>query len=367
MFESKINRGRANGYAPLDGDGKVSLSHLPDVVGVAGTSGTSGVNGSQGLNGTPGTSGTSGESGTSGTSGISGTSGESGTSGVDGTSGESGTSGVDGTSGTSILLDSTLTFDNNIIEGNVFGTTGTQITISQGYNGNVNINSNTIQVTDNEETSAVQVGWIIRFYNGTTQTVLANSVPSGQIYRNIQFEDVVNLIPAYPLTIESPDYQLGSDAFVELKVGEHSIVLGDDGILKLNNGLGEIYADDENYSVRIGTSAENVAPNAQIILGIGNETLKIKAGPPLREWTFGENGNFNLTGSINGARNLATTGSNTFIGNQTISGSLMISGSGSLNGSNIVSSNTVMKMETISSASYAALNPPVSGTLYIII
>jgi hypothetical protein len=256
-------------------------------------------------------------------SGNGGTAGESGTSGVDGTSGESGTSGVDGTSGTSILLDSTLTFDNNIIEGNVFGTTGTQITISQGYTGNVNINSNTIQVTDNEETSAVQAGWIIRFYNGTTQTVLANSVPSGQIYRNIQFEDVVNLIPAYPLTIESPDYQLGSDAFVELKVGEQSIVLGDDGILKLNNGFGEIYADDENYSVRIGTSAENVAPNSQIILGVGNEVLKIKSGPPLREWTFGENGDFNLTGSINGARNLATTGSNQFNGNQTITGSLI--------------------------------------------
>ena len=45
----------------------------------------------------------------------------------------------------------------------------------------------------------------------------------------------------------------------------------------------------------------------------------------------------------------------------------MISGSGSLNGSNIVSSNTIMKIETISSASYAALTPPVSGTLYIII
>ncbi len=48
MFESKINRGKANGYTPLDGDGKVSLSHLPDVVGVAGTSGTSGVSGTSG-------------------------------------------------------------------------------------------------------------------------------------------------------------------------------------------------------------------------------------------------------------------------------------------------------------------------------
>jgi hypothetical protein len=62
MFESKINRGRANGYAPLNGDGKVGLNYLPDVVGVAGTSGTSGRDGSQGSSGATGTSGTSGTS-----------------------------------------------------------------------------------------------------------------------------------------------------------------------------------------------------------------------------------------------------------------------------------------------------------------
>lgn len=63
----------------------------------------------------------------------------------------------------------------------------------------------------------------------------------------------------------------------------------------------------------------------------------------------------------------ATTGSNTFIGNQIISGSLLIDGSGSLNGNFLVSSNTIQLIETISSASYAELSPPVSGTLYIII
>ena len=31
MFESKINRGKANGYAPLDGSGKVPLSKLPPI------------------------------------------------------------------------------------------------------------------------------------------------------------------------------------------------------------------------------------------------------------------------------------------------------------------------------------------------
>ena len=80
MFESKINRGKANGYAPLDGSGKVSLSHLPDVVGQAGTSGTSGVNGTSGINGTNGVNGSSGETGTAGSSGTSGVNGTSGTS-----------------------------------------------------------------------------------------------------------------------------------------------------------------------------------------------------------------------------------------------------------------------------------------------
>jgi hypothetical protein len=65
--------------------------------------------------------------------------------------------------------------------------------------------------------------------------------------------------------------------------------------------------------------------------------------------------------------NNAWATSKTLEGDYTITGSLDIVGSGSLNGDNIVSSNTIMKIETISSASYAALNPPVSGTLYIII
>lgn len=65
--------------------------------------------------------------------------------------------------------------------------------------------------------------------------------------------------------------------------------------------------------------------------------------------------------------NNAWATSKTLEGDYTITGSLNIEGSGSLNGDNIVASNTIMKIETISSASYAALNPPVSGTLYIII
>jgi hypothetical protein len=58
---------------------------------------------------------------------------------------------------------------------------------------------------------------------------------------------------------------------------------------------------------------------------------------------------------------------NSLSGSYQLTGSLNITGSATLNNSNIVSSNTIMKIETISSASYAALTPPVSGTLYIII
>ena len=62
----------------------------------------------------------------------------------------------------------------------------------------------------------------------------------------------------------------------------------------------------------------------------------------------------------------ATTGSNTFIGNEIISGSLRVSGSATLNNNNLVSSPNLSSIQSITSASYAALTP-VSGTLYIII
>ena len=79
MFESKINRGRAGGYAPLDAEGKVPLDKT--YVGANGTAGTSGADGSFG---TDGSSGTSGSTGTSGSSGSSGSSGTSGSTGFDG-------------------------------------------------------------------------------------------------------------------------------------------------------------------------------------------------------------------------------------------------------------------------------------------
>jgi hypothetical protein len=84
-------------------------------------------------------------------------------------------------------------------------------------------------------------------------------------------------------------------------------------------------------------------------------------------WTKQEFISSSIINSLNSKTgSYATTGSNTFIGTETISGSLRISGSATLNNNNLVSSPNLSLIQTITSASYAALSP-VSGTLYIII
>ena len=210
MFESKLNRGKANGYAPLDSEGKVPLDltyvGADGTSGVSGTSGTSGLDGSQGLNGTPGSSGTSGESGSNGASGSS------------------------GTSGTSILLNSILEFNNNTIQGGNIGASGTIITIDQSYDARTDLNGNGVNVINNSTNNQVQSGWIVRFYDGTERTVIQSSAVSGLNYWGIQIDSNVNLDPAYPLTIESPDYNTGSNPYVELKAGNNSLVLDSGGI-----------------------------------------------------------------------------------------------------------------------------------------
>ena len=287
MFESKLNRGRANGYAPLDSEGKVPMDKT--YVGANGTSGTSGLNGSQGINGTAGTSGLSGNGfnwqGAWDPSGsyIGGTDvvsyeggsyikisgdGNSGSappddpvrwdtfveSGIQGTSGESGTHGTSGTSGTSILLDSNLSFTNNTIQGNNLNAAGTIISIAQSFDARTDLIGNGVNVINNSESSQVQIGWIVRFYDGTVRTVIGSSIPGGQSYRSIQIDQNVSLDPAYPLTIESPDYLVGDDPFVELKAGTSGWTFGIDGSLTLPNGDVIVDAASNGSSGTSGTS-----------------------------------------------------------------------------------------------------------------
>jgi hypothetical protein len=269
MFESKLNRGRANGYAPLDSEGKVPLDKTyvgaNGTSGISGTSGTSGLNGSQGLNGTSFSWYGNWDSTNyyqpnqvieyEGSTYIS-ISGDgnlnmdpsspeseywqlmaSGGTGSSGTSGETGASGTSGTSGTSILLDSNLSFTNNTIQGNNLNAAGTIITIAQTFDARTALIGNGVNVVNNSESSQVQIGWIVRFYDGTVRTVIGSSIPGGQSYRSIQIDQNVSLDPAYPLTIESPDYLVGDDPFVELKAGTNSLILDNNGFTTFPNDI----------------------------------------------------------------------------------------------------------------------------------
>jgi hypothetical protein len=121
--------------------------------------------------------------------------------------------------------------------------------------------------------------------------------------------------------------------------------------------------DTSLFTTEVVGYVNNNGPDAQLQLS--------KSGSVPVIWVYDYTATSDFPGNINiGYDNIigTTSGSlNVRNGNINVTGSLNISGSGSLNGSNIVSSNTIQKIETISSASYAALTPPVSGTLYIII
>lgn len=166
MFESKINRGKANGYAPLDGSGKVPLDKT--YVGANGTSGTSGISGTSGVNGSQGSNGVSG------TSGIDGT---NGTDGVDGTSGVSGEAGSSGTSGFSIDSGSFATTGSNTFIGN------------QTINGSLTIVTPSEGVPNSVSDWNGQGGWNQAFYSnlattggtGTGLTVNVTAEGSGYI------------------------------------------------------------------------------------------------------------------------------------------------------------------------------------------
>lgn len=93
---------------------------------------------------------------------------------------------------------------------------------------------------------------------------------------------------------------------------------------------------------------------------------------------YNDNGTWKLRahdGVTNGGKSLTETGNIVFDAdiisstseNIIIQGSISIQGTGSLNDENLLSSNTIQRIETITSASYASLDLPVSGTLYLVI
>ena len=303
MFESKINRGRANGYAPLNGDGKVGLNYLPDVVGGAGTSGTSGVNG---INGSQGSSGASGTNGLNGTNGSDGTSGTSGTSPFDGVD-----TGSFATTGSNIFIGNQSIAGNLNLSGSLNISSSLTISSTVVNNGTINaLNSDLIieggdiilsssNIPTNLTGSLGDINGTIKIDNNSIYYCSGSFVPE-------TYQIIVNQGMPYPTHVSIPKNQPGvpnlySNGFSIRTSGNTTYVLTG------------VYSDGDNWDCEI----DNL--NSNYLGGTQTMTLTWLDYEPTNIWTktdFGfERGKF------------ATTGSNTFVGNQTISGSLNVTGS----------------------------------------
>jgi hypothetical protein len=204
-------------------------------------------------------------------------------------------------------------------------------------------------------------------YNNTTKEVsYSNSISSSILISG-------SIVPSVAEGSYTSSFSLGSstNAWKDIWVSEGSINF----VNSLTGATSSISLNTTTNEIIVSNLSINTASLDSRIVAIENAALSASFFTSSIQFTSSFDERYTQTSSLNTftssfnaiSSSFAITGSNTFNGNQTITGSLMISGSGSLNGSNIVSSNTIQKIETISSASYAALTPPVSGTLYIII
>lgn len=79
---------------------------------------------------------------------------------------------------------------------------------------------------------------------------------------------------------------LGNVSGVSISASSNEWVFNPSGILTLNNGVAEIYADPIDGSVRISDAAELTAPSTHLILGGADAILTIQGGPPSKIWRF---------------------------------------------------------------------------------
>jgi hypothetical protein len=112
-----------------------------------------------------------------------------------------------------------ITFDDNEIQANPLDTVGTQITVNSNYIGATSQNSNVFNLTKSADTDQVLVGWIIRGDGGGPQTI-TNKIDNGSYW---SFFVAMGIQTEYPITIESPDYQVGSDPQLILTVAPDGV------------------------------------------------------------------------------------------------------------------------------------------------
>jgi hypothetical protein len=292
----------------------------------------------------------------SGASGTSGTSGVSGTSGLNGTFfGSSGTSGVNGSSGVGVAN----------YYGNFFST-GSQLVTGANIATTASLEStgdaSGISIVDNRKVTFANSGVYEITYSALVQKTQSTEA-------NVSFFLKKNGIiitdsASYISLVANSVYQIVTVPFITvLNAGDYIeiVFLSNSQYIEITNIAADTITGSPDAPSWIVTAK-------QVGVAVGSTSgTSGTSGVSGSSGTSGVSGSSGTSGFSINSGSYATTGSNTFYGNQTITGSLNISVSASIAGNAVVTSPSVNSIVTISSASYAALTPPVSGTLYIII
>jgi hypothetical protein len=189
-----------------------------------------------------------------------------------------------------------ITFENNDITGNNIGQIGSIVEAETAYNGATAANSSAVFLSLNVPgVLDVAQGWIIRFAGGETRTVAYE--PYTDVVttnaRVIQFDTSFQY--TYPITIESPDYFVGSTPEVNIIAGDKQWKFGTDGVLEVPpNGYIDISGSQLNSRAFIvsGQTGTLASTNSNVTI------VSNLSSPQPKTWYFNENGTTNLPGTL---------------------------------------------------------------------
>lgn len=257
---------------PTGAQGEIGATGATGPTGPQGIAGATGATGADST--VPGPTGAQGEVGATGATGDTGATGPTGAAGATGATGAAGATGqgiaTGGTTGQVLAKASAtdydtewidavdtgaITFDGNQIQGNSIGQTGSLLSFATDYQGGTNLNGSGVNLSiADPNVLDIQQGWIIRFNSGDVRTVAFPPYTSGSI-RVLPISPNVVSTTAYPITVESPDYQAGGDPEVVITAGSYSLTFDDTGKLALPAG-GDI-VDSTGTSVLGGVTSYN--------------------------------------------------------------------------------------------------------------
>jgi hypothetical protein len=190
-----------------------------------------------------------------------------------------------------------ITFDDNEIQANPLDTVGTQITVNSNYISVTSQNSNVFNLTKSADTDQVQVGWIIRGDGGGPQTI-TNKIDNGSYW---SFFVAMGIQTEYPITIESADYQVGSDPQLILTVAPDGVAatswtFDDNGTLTLPAG-GDILD-----STGVNQTAQRVEGSWTVTAGTNTYSFTLPSDGTYVMWVKGNIPNgiitWNATASV---------------------------------------------------------------------